>query len=112
MQLETEVATQNVVTQVACCAGLFQCFLKALIGLEDFAVDIVVTYIDAHRESSNRHAFNHDVGVVHQDLTVFASARFTLIRVTNQILLTGELARHEAPLQPCRETCAATTTQA
>ncbi len=47
-----------------------------------------------------------------QDLAVFASTGLTLVRVTDQVLLAWELARHEAPLQTRWEARATTTTQA
>lgn len=42
VQLEAEAAAHDVVAQVAGSAGFLQRGLEALIGLEDFAVDVVV----------------------------------------------------------------------
>jgi hypothetical protein len=88
MQLEAEVAAQDVAAQVARCARLFQRRLKALVHLENLAVDVVVTHADAHRKAGNDHAFNHDVGVEHQDVAVLAGPRLSLVGVAHQVLLT------------------------
>ena len=74
-------------------------------------MDVVVTHIDAHGVSGNGHAFNHDVGIELHDVAVFASTRFTFVRIANQILLTGELTGHETPLQTCRKTSTTTAAQ-
>ena len=111
VQLEAEAAAHDVVTQVAGSAGLFQRGLEALIGLEDFAVDVVVAQGDAHRVGRDDHALDHDVGVVHQDVPVLAGARLAFVRVAHQMLLARELAGHEAPLQARGETCAAAAAQ-
>ena len=74
-------------------------------------MNVVVTHIDAHGISCNGHAFNHDVWIELHDVTVFASARLTLIRIANQILLTWKLAGHEAPLQAGWETRTASAAQ-
>ncbi len=111
MQLEAEVATQDVVAQQACSASLFQGGFEAFVHLEDFAVDVVVAHRDAHGVSRNGHAFDHGVRVEAQDFTVLACTRFTFVRITDQVLLTRERTGHEAPLEPGWEACAATTAQ-
>ena len=111
MQLEVEIAAHDFVTQEACCTRLFKGGFKAFIGLENFAVNVVVTHIDAHGISGNGHAFNHDVGIELHDVAVFASAWLAFVRIANQILLAWELTGHEAPLQAGWETCTATTAQ-
>ena len=75
-------------------------------------MDVVVAHVDAHGIRGNRHALDHNVGVVVQDVAVLAGARFALVRVAHQVLLTRELARHEAPLQAGGKTCTATAAQA
>ncbi len=99
MQLKTVAAAQNVVTQQARGTGFFERFFKALVGSKNLAVDVVITNGDAHGIGRNCHAFNHHVRVVMQDVAVFSSARFAFVRVAHQVFLTGELTRHEAPLQ-------------
>ena len=112
VQLEAESAAQNVVAQIAGSTGFFEGRFKALVGVENFAVDVVVAHADAHGISRDDHAFDHRVGVVLHDVAVFASARLAFVGVAHQILLTGELAGHEAPLQARGETRTAATTQA
>jgi soluble P-type ATPase len=48
VQLEAELAAQDVVAQEAGGARFFQRFFEALVLLEDFAVDVVVADGDAH----------------------------------------------------------------
>ena len=112
MQLETEVRAHDAITQKAGGTRFFQSCFKAFVGLENFAVDVVVTHADAHGIGRNGHAFDHDVRVVLQDLAVFASARLALVRVTHQILLARELTGHEAPLQAGGKARTAATPQA
>ena len=74
-------------------------------------MDVVVAHANTHGIGSNCHAFDHDMGVVLQDLAVFASAWFAFVGVTHQIFLSGELAGHEAPLQASRKACTTASTQ-
>ena len=112
MQLEAEVRAHDVVAQKACSTRLVKGRFKAFVGLENFAVDVVVAHADAHGIGCNGHAFDHDVRVVLQDFTVFASTRLTLVGVAHQILLAGKLAGHEAPLQAGGKARTAATAQA
>ena len=75
-------------------------------------MDVVVAHADTHGIGSNRHAFDHCVRVELHDVAVFAGAGLALIGIADQVLLTGELARHETPLQAGRETRAAASAQA
>ncbi len=111
MQLEAEIRTQDLVTQEASRTGLFQRFFKTLIDFEHFTVDVVVAHGNTHGVGCNGHAFDHDVRVETQDIAVFESAGFALVGVTYQVLLTGQAARHEAPLQTRWKTCTTTTAQ-
>ena len=111
VQLKVEVAAHDLVTQEACCARLFESCFKAFVGLENFAMNVVVTHIDAHGISGNGHAFNHDVRIELHDVTVFASAGLAFVRIANQILLTWKLTGHEAPLQAGWETRTASAAQ-
>ncbi len=79
MQLEAESAAQNVVTQQASGARLLQRLFEALVGLEDFAVNVVVPDRDAHGVGGNRHAFDDDVRVELHDVAVFAGTRLTFV---------------------------------
>jgi len=42
VELETEVASKDVISQIAGCSGLFKSRLETLIGSKDLTVDIVV----------------------------------------------------------------------
>src|SRR5690606_5003255 len=111
VQLETESTAHDRITQVAGRTGLFQSRFKAFVFLKNLTVSVVVTHADTHGIGCNRHAFDDRVGVVHQDVAVFASARLALVGVAHKVLLTGKLARHEAPLQPAGETRSTATAQ-
>jgi hypothetical protein len=84
---------------------------EALVNLEDLAVDVVVAHVDTHGVRRDRHAFDDDVRVVHEDVAVLAGTRLAFVGVADEVLLTRELARHEAPLQARGETSAAATAQ-
>ncbi|MNZ99239.1 hypothetical protein D3C78_1185570 [compost metagenome] len=112
VQFEAETAAHDVVTQEAGRAGLFQRGFEAFVDFEDLAVDVVVTQRDAHGIGRDGHAFDHDVRVEHQDVAVLAGTGLAFVGVAHQVLLTGELAGHEAPLQArgeARATAAAQT---
>ena len=111
VQLKAEIAAQNVVAQQTCGTRFFQRFFKPVIGLENFAVNVVVAHRDAHGIGGNGHAFNHDVRVELQDVAVFAGTWLAFIRIAHQVFLTWKLARHEAPLQAGRKARTATPAQ-
>src|SRR5690606_20984203 len=93
-------------------ARLFECLFEAFVDLEDFAVDVVVAHADAHGISGDGHALDHDVRVEAQDVTVFESTWLAFVGVAYQVLLTGQVARHEAPFEAGRKARTATSTQA
>ena len=90
VQLEAVAAAQDLVAQEAGGAGLFQGFFEALVHLEDFAMDVVVAHADAHRVGRDDHAFDDDVRVELQDVTVLAGTRLALVGIAHQILLARE----------------------
>src|SRR5450830_7667 len=112
VQLEAEVGAEDVVAKETCCTRFFQRFFKTQIRVEDFAVDVVVADRDAHRITADDHAFDQRVRVITNDVAVFECARFAFIAVANEVFLTWELTRHEAPLQAGREASTAAATQA
>ena len=112
MQLEVETAAQDVLAQIARGARLLKRFFKALVGDENFTVDVVVGEIHTHRIRRDRHAFDDDVRVVHEDVAVLEGAGLALVGVAAQVLGAGELTRHEAPLQARGEARAAAPAQA
>jgi hypothetical protein len=111
MQLKTEFTALNALTQKTCGACFGQRSFKAFVGLENFAVNVVVTDVDAHGVSRNGHAFNYDVWIELHDVAVFASTGFAFVRIANQILLTWKLTGHEAPLEASRKTRSAPAAQ-
>ena len=112
VELEAEVRTEQAVAQEAGGARFFQGFLEALVDFEDFAVDVVVADADAHGVGGDGHAFNHDVRIEAQDVAVLERAGLAFVGVADQVLLAGEGARHEAPLQAGRKARAAAAAQA
>ena len=75
-------------------------------------MDVVVADGNTHRVGGDDHALDHDVRVELQDVAVFASTWLTFVGVADQVLLTWELTRHEAPLQTGGEARATTAAQA
>src|SRR5690606_7200660 len=95
----------------ACGTRLLKGFLKAGVDLEDLTVDVVVAHSNAHGIRGDRHAFNYDMGIEAQDVTVFESTRLALVGITHEILLARQSAGHEAPLKPGRKACTSATAQ-
>ncbi|OMP13027.1 hypothetical protein COLO4_02409 [Corchorus olitorius] len=112
MQLEVEAGPQDVVTEEARSARLFQCLFEDLVFVPDLAVDVVVAHGDAHRVAADGHAFDQRVRVVPDDVAILERARLAFVRVANEILLARKLTRHEAPLQARGEACTATAAEA
>ena len=104
MQLEAVGGPEDLVAQEACRTSLFKRLLETLVHLEDLTMDVVVAHGDAHGVSRDGHAFDDDVGVVGQDVAVFAGAGLAFIGVAHEVLGARKLARHKAPLQAGRET--------
>ena len=111
VQIEAEIAAQNVFAQVARRARLLDGGLEAFVHLENFPVDVVVPLIRPHHVGGDQHAFNHGMGVILQDVAILERARLALVGVTNQVFLPRKLARHEAPLEPGGKTRTAAPAQ-
>ncbi len=75
MQLEVETTTEDVGAKETGSAGFFDGFFKALVGFEDFTVDIVVTDGRTHGETADDHAFDQGVRVVPDDIQIFKGTR-------------------------------------
>ena len=112
VQLEAAVGAEDLVAEIAGGARFLERFLEALVDLEDLAVDVVVGDLRAHRVRRDRHPFDDDVRVEHQDVAVLAGARLAFVGIADEVLRARELARHEAPLQAGREARAAAAAQA
>src|SRR5690606_28284022 len=93
-------------------ARLFQSLFETLVDLEDFAVDVVVADADAHGISGDGHALDHDVRIEAQNVAVFESAGFAFVGIAYQVLLAGQVARHEAPFETGRKARTAAPAQA
>ena len=74
-------------------------------------MDVVVAHADAHRVGTDGHAFDHDVRVVAQDVAILERARLAFVGIAHEIFRAGEVARHEAPLEPGRKAGAAAPAQ-
>ncbi len=111
VQLETEAAVQDVVTQETRLARFFQRLFKAIVNFENLAMNVVVANAAAHGVGGNGHAFNDNMRIEAQNIAIFERARFTFVGITHQIFLARQIARHEAPLQAGGETGTAATAQ-
>jgi hypothetical protein len=111
MQLEAEVGTEQIVAEVTGFACLLERGLEDLVAVEDLAVDIVVADLRAKHVAGDRHTLDQLVRVVAQDIAVLEGARLALVAVADDVLVALEGARHEAPLQACREARTAATAQ-
>jgi hypothetical protein len=81
-KIEAEIRAKDVPSEEASFTRLGESFLEAIVHLEDFAVDIVVTTLTPHRITSDDHAFNDGVRVITKDVPILEGARFTLVRIT------------------------------
>ncbi len=86
VQLEAEGRAEDVVAEVAGSARFFERFFEAFVDLEDLAVDVVVADLDAHRVGRDRHAFDDDVRVEHQDVAVLAGAGLAFVGIADEVL--------------------------
>ena len=111
VQLEAERRAKDVVAEVARGARLVQGLLEALVVRPDLAVNVVVADRYAHRIGGDRHALDHDVRVVAQDVAVLERSGFAFVGVADHVLLAGKLPRHEAPFEPGRKACAAAASE-
>ena len=111
VQLETEVAAQDPVTQHTGGTRLVNRFFKTIVIGPDFTVNVVVADRDTHRICTDRHAFDQRMRVIANDVAILEGTRFAFVGIADQVFLSRELARHEAPLQAGRKTCTATPTQ-
>jgi len=111
MQVEAEIRAQDVVAEIAGGARQLAGLFHALVGLENFAMHIVVAGLDPHRIGGDRHALDEQMRVVAQDVPVLAGAWLALVGIADDIFVPGVIFRHEAPLQPGREARTAASAQ-
>ena len=108
VQVEAEVAAQNFVADEAGSVRLFEGLLTALVAIPDFPVDVVITTPAAHRVGGDHHAFDQHVWVVAQDVAVLEGSGLAFVGIAHEVLVAGELLRHEAPFEPGGEAGTAT----
>ena len=108
-QFEIEPGTQDVLTDEPGGARFVQRLLEALVEFPDFAMDIVVAAIGAHREGGDRHAFDYRVRIELHDVAVLEGPRFAFVGVADHIFVAWKRAWHERPLQTRRKARSAST---
>ena len=106
-QFEVQPGTENVLAEITGGACFGQRRLKAIIDLEDLAVDVVVA---AAGETRDDHPFDHGVRIVTQDVAILEGSGFAFVAVADDVLLRRRLG-HEAPLEAGREASAAAAAQ-
>ena len=112
VDLHIDPAAQQVLAQPAVFTGFLQGVVETLERLVvELATQVVVGHIRTDRVAGDRHAFQHRMRVVAQDVAVLAGARLGFVGVAQDVLLARPLG-HEAPLQAGRKTRAATAAQA
>ena len=111
VELEGELAAEDVAAEQARLARLAQRLLAALVDVPDLAVDVVVAARAAHRVAADDHALDQRVRVVAQDVAVLERPGLALVGIADDVLVAGEVARHEAPLEAGREARAAAPAQ-
>ena len=74
-------------------------------------MDVVVAHRNAHGVGRDCHAFDDDMRVELEDVAVFAGTWLTFVGIAYKVLLTRELARHEAPFQTGWKTGPSSPTQ-
>src|SRR5438132_11453579 len=111
VQMEAEVAAEDMLPQEAPLVRFFDGLLAALIDIPDLAVDVVVPALASHRIGGDRHALDQNVRVVAHDVAVFERPGLALVGIAHEVLLALELLRHEAPFEASRKSGAAATTQ-
>src|SRR6266581_2871486 len=104
VELEREIAAEDVFPDEAGATRLGERFLAALVDVPDLPVDVVVARADPHRVGGDRHAFDDDMRVVAQYVAVLEGPGLALVRIAHQIFRARKLARHEAPLEARRKT--------
>ena len=106
-KVEGKAAAENIASEETGFVRLCQRFLALLVNGPDLAMNVVVAARAAHRVRRDRHAFEHRMRVVTQDVAILERAGLPLVGITDEIFLALILLRHEAPLEPSRKTSAA-----
>jgi len=75
MEFERKATAQDVPAEIAGGARFLERLLESVVNIPDLAVDIVVAGRASGRVGGDRHALDHDVRVVAQDVAVLERAR-------------------------------------
>ena len=107
VELEAEVAAEDVLAEVTGRARFGERLFEALVRVPDLAVRVVVADRDAHRVPGDDHAFDDDVRVVAQEIAILERAGLAFVRIAHEIFRAGVLLGHEAPFEARRKAGAA-----
>src|SRR5690554_1987411 len=112
VHVDVDAAAEDVLAQPAVRIGFRQCLFEMFEGLVvELATQVVVGDRRTGGIAGDRHALDHRVRVVAQDVAILRGARLRFVGVAQDVLLHVALG-HEAPLQAGREARAATAAQA
>ncbi len=78
---------------------------------QEFAANVVVAHGRRHRIAADRHALDHRMRVVAQNVAIVAGAGLGFVRIAHGVFLHRRGARHEAPFHARRKCRAAPAAQ-
>ena len=109
LDVEIEVAAENLLAEKAEVASLLDGDLKALDGERIFRTDVDVALRSADGKAGDRHGLEDRVGIAFERRAVHVSAGVALVGVTDHVLLALRLLHSELPLHTGGEARAAAT---
>ena len=111
MQIEREVGSENVFAEEVVSVGLINRLSQGFCGVNELTTDVDVTDIALNSISSDGHSFDKlEWRSLHQHL-VFEGSGLTLVRIADNIMRLHFLFWKAVPLDPARESCAASSSQ-
>ena len=111
VRVEIEPAALNILAQIATLIRFRDGALHALDLVAVFAADVDVALVGIHREAADQHAFEQRMRVVLHQQAIFAGAGLALVRIHDDVLGFGRVARHKTPLHAGRKARAAAPAQ-
>ncbi len=112
MQLEIHPRTEDVPAEIPRPARLLQCRLETMERfVMELAAHVVVSDRRADGVTGDGHTLDQRMRIEAQDVAILEGPRLALVRVADEITLSGGGLLHEAPLQARREPRATTATQ-
>ena len=111
LDVEVEVAAENLLAQKAEVASLLNGDLETLNGERIFRADVNVALRSADREAGDRHGLEDGVGIALERGAVHVGAGVALVGVTDHVLLALGLLHGELPLHTGGEARAAATAE-